>query len=65
VNVKELSLLRTYETGPKIWDAMTIIPTVYSLQNKGYIEPAPVDSLRYQLTEAGRKALADNQGIKT
>jgi hypothetical protein len=65
MNVRELSLLRTYETGPRIWDAMAVLPTVYALENKGLIEPTGPSPYLYQLTGAGRKALADNQGIKT
>jgi hypothetical protein len=56
----ELSLLRSYASGPKIWDAVTLLPTVYALADQGLIEPVG-DSGAYQLTMAGREALREGQ----
>lgn len=50
-------LLRSYASGPKIWDAAAIVPDVFALADAGLIEPAPGSNSRYALTEAGRKAL--------
>jgi DNA-binding MarR family transcriptional regulator len=53
-----MKLLRSYENGPRIWDASHIVPQVWALAEKGLIERFdPQDSRRYRLTEAGRKAL--------
>jgi hypothetical protein len=53
----ELDLLRSYENGPRIWDATVILPKVWTLAAKGLIEPTDADGYRYQLTEAGRRQL--------
>ena len=55
----ELELLRSYEQGPYIWDAASIVPQVWRLAEKGLVEPADQTSYRYQLTEAGRRALGE------
>lgn len=51
----ELALLRSYEKGPRIWDAASIVPAVYALKEKGLIKSE--DGYRYQLTGAGRREL--------
>jgi hypothetical protein len=53
-----LRLLRTYEQGPRIWDAAAILPVVWVLAGKGLIKPAG-DSGAYEITESGRRVLAD------
>jgi DNA-binding PadR family transcriptional regulator len=54
----ELELLRSYENGPRIWDAAAVVPEVWALEKKGLIEKFdPEDGRRYRLTEAGRAAL--------
>lgn len=53
----ELDLLRSYEKGPRIWDATAILPAVCALADKGLIEPVTGTNGAYQLTEAGRAAL--------
>jgi DNA-binding PadR family transcriptional regulator len=57
--MNELDLLRSYESGPRIWDAAAILPGVYALETKGLIEPTGTSGA-YQLTEAGREALEDS-----
>lgn len=62
---RDLELLSSYANGPRIWDAASIMPDVHSLHDQGLIEPvAGIDGNRgaYQLTEAGRQALA-GQGL--
>lgn len=56
---RELELLRSYASGPKIWDATAILPDVYALVAKKLIEPAGQDGFLYQLTDAGRAALEE------
>jgi hypothetical protein len=58
VNKGELELLRSYESGPRIWDATAVLETVYALEDKGLIEPNG-PSGAYQLTGAGCKALRE------
>jgi hypothetical protein len=57
----ELELLRSYESGPKIWDAAVLAPSVSDLAGKGLIEPVPDFNTErpgvYQLTPAGRAVL--------
>lgn len=55
----ELELLRSYEKGPRIWDAAEIMARVWVLEDKGLIEPVDAEGRRYQLTDAGRKALEE------
>lgn len=52
----EFNLLSSYRYRPKIWDAMSIFPTVVALSEKGLIEPVG-SSGAYQLTESGRRVL--------
>jgi hypothetical protein len=52
---EELRLLKSYQAGPRIWDATAILPHVYALEVKGLIEPD--DSGTYHLTDSGRKVL--------
>jgi len=52
----DLDLLRSYEDGPKIWDATSILPGVYALEDKGLIEPVGCSGA-YQLTGAGHAEL--------
>lgn len=54
----ELQLLRSYENGPRIWDATAILPAVYDLAGKGLIEPAG-DNGAYKLTAAGTGRLRE------
>lgn len=54
----DMELLRSYVSGPKIWDAASLLPSVYSLEDQGLIEMVG-NSLLYQLTGAGRKALRE------
>jgi hypothetical protein len=49
-------LLRTYDGGPVIWDAASLLPDVTALADAGLIEPVP-GSAAYQLTNAGRARL--------
>lgn len=51
-------LLRSYENGPRIWDATAVLPDVYALADKGLIEPTGSNNGAYRLTEAGRTELA-------
>jgi DNA-binding PadR family transcriptional regulator len=58
LTMDELELLRSYENGPRIWDAASIVPEVWALEKKGLIEQFdPEDGRKYRLTEAGRAAL--------
>jgi len=49
-------LLRSYASGPKIWDATALMPEVATLADAGLIEPVP-GSAAYRLTDAGRAEL--------
>lgn len=53
----DLELLRSYASGPKIWDATAILPGVWALADRGLIEPVGDEARKYQLTTAGRDAL--------
>jgi len=61
----ELDMLRSYASGPRIWDAAELMPAVWKLQDLGLIEPAPPAEdgsppsrgVR-QLTAKGRQVLA-------
>lgn len=53
----ELDLLRSYENGPRIWDASAILPKVYKLAERKLIEPVSQSGYAYQLTELGRQEL--------
>jgi hypothetical protein len=53
----ELRLLRSYEDGPRIWDAADLLHRVWALADRGLIEMVPGNFCAYQLTEAGRGAL--------
>jgi DNA-binding PadR family transcriptional regulator len=64
MNPEDRDLLRSYENGPRIWDAAAILPAVHRLYGQGLIEPAPPaedgsarSTYCYQLTDAGREAL--------
>jgi hypothetical protein len=66
LTVSELRLLRTYLDGPRIWDAADLFAEVCRLAGRGLLEPAltdigngPEDRGAYQLTEAGRRVLAE------
>jgi hypothetical protein len=54
----ELELLRSYENGPRIWDATAVLPDVYALEAQGLVEQVGNEGFLYQLTEAGRAVLA-------
>jgi hypothetical protein len=60
VNKGEQELLRSYENGPRIWDAVSVLLRVYALEDKGLVEPAGTSGA-YQLTEAGGKILRGEQ----
>lgn len=53
-------MLRSYENGPRIWDATVVLSTVFALQDMQLIEPAGHNGA-YQLTEAGRAALREEK----
>jgi len=55
----ELDFLRSYENGPRVWDATALLPGVHALQAKGLIEPVNAGGYLYQLTETGRRALTE------
>jgi hypothetical protein len=55
-------LLRSYENGPRIWDAVAVLPGVYELEDRGLIEPVGCSGA-YQLTGAGRKALRNSSQL--
>ena len=50
-------LLRSYENGPRIWDAAIFQPDVHDLLERKLIEPCPDLPGAYQITQAGRDAL--------
>lgn len=52
----ELSMLRSFAAGPRIWDAVSLQPQVTVLSELGLIEPA-VPRNSYRLTQAGRQVL--------
>lgn len=62
----DLGLLRSYASGPRIWDAAALMPAVWRLRDQGLIEPAtpadddsPPSRGACQLTGKGRQVLAD------
>lgn len=57
LTTEELSLLRSYADGPRIWDAASVFEVVLRLAAKGLVEPADGDGGRYALTDAGRDVL--------
>lgn len=63
MTVDERRLLRSYQGGPRIWDAAVLQPLVHSLIVQKLIEPCPDPGHRNacQITQAGREALASNQ----
>jgi len=54
----ELSLLRSYAGGPRIWDAASLEPVVCSLEEKSLIEPVPGCGPLRRLTDQGRWVLS-------
>lgn len=58
-----MNLLRSYEKGPKIWDATSILPDVYRLAERGLITPLG-SSGAHRLTDAGRAMLAAASPVK-
>lgn len=54
---EEARLLRTYENGPRIWDAASVFEIVVRLEGKGMIAPDGAGGA-YALTDAGRQRLA-------
>jgi hypothetical protein len=60
----ELDLLRSYENGPRIWDATEVLPRVWALADKGLVEPCGDSFVAYQLTDAGRAVLAGERGTR-
>lgn len=61
----ELELLRSYENGPRIWDAAALLPVVTSLWGQGLIEPRPGSGGAYRLTEAGAARLKFDDAAAT
>lgn len=55
---EQRDLLGSYEGGPRIWDAASIVPTVFELTDMGLIETIHGQTAR-QLTELGRQVLAE------
>jgi hypothetical protein len=53
-----LELLRTYASGPRIWDAAEILARVHDLADWGLIELVPGRDGAYQLTQKGREAIS-------
>ena len=49
-------LLGSYRGGPRIWDAVSVLGTVFQLEALGLVEPSGAGGA-YALTEAGRRAL--------
>jgi hypothetical protein len=66
ITEEELRLLRSYASGPRIWDAAELMPAVWRLQDLVLTEPAPPGDdgsppsrgVR-QLTVRGRQVLAE------
>lgn len=56
----ELRFLRSYLGGPRNWDAAALQIVVHSLLQQKLIEPSPDPDRKgaYQITQAGRDALA-------
>jgi hypothetical protein len=54
---QEQRMLRSYEGGPRVWDAASLQPAVISLESQGLIERVRGNTNTYQLTEKGRQAL--------
>lgn len=52
----DMELLRSYENGPRIWDAAAIHPKVMELSDAGLIEPVTGNSA-WKITQAGLDAL--------
>jgi hypothetical protein len=61
LNGELLDMLRSYETGPKIWDAASLQPQVWELADKGLTERVTegehAGPNTYQLTGLGREVL--------
>jgi hypothetical protein len=53
----ELDLLRSYDRGPRIWDATVLARKVFGLESLGLIEPDPDILSAYRLTAKGRRVL--------
>jgi hypothetical protein len=62
VHDDELRLLRSYASGPRIWDAASLMPAVFSLQEQGLTEPVPGNDSAFRLTDAGRERLHQLDG---
>jgi hypothetical protein len=60
----EIELLRSYASGPRIWDATALEDAVFSLAEAGLIEPDPGNSSSwaFRLTDAGRERLRQLDG---
>lgn len=58
-----MNLLRSYEKGPKIWDAASILPDVYRLAERGLITPLG-SSGAHRLTDAGCAVLQAASPVK-
>lgn len=54
----ELELLRSYQGGPRVWDAVAVLLRVRALEDMGLVEPVGAKGAR-RLTGAGRKALRE------
>jgi hypothetical protein len=60
----EIELLRSYASGPRIWDATALEDAVFNLAEAGLIEPDPGNSSSwaFRLTDAGRERLRQLDG---
>ena len=56
-------MLHSYASGPRIWDAASLVSEVAALAGAGLIEPVP-DSAAYRLTDAGRAELREQDTEK-
>jgi hypothetical protein len=57
----QLRLLQSYADGPRIWDAASVMNTVYELRDLRLITPSP-DMRTDELTELGRQTLDQMEG---
>lgn len=55
LNDDERRLLRTYLTGPRIWDAAAVFAEVLRLEARGMLAPTDNTGTRYELTALGRQ----------
>lgn len=58
LSTDEIRLLKTYQKGPRIWDAVTIFPIVLKLEMKGLITLEAGSNNAYILTAKGEELLS-------